>query len=228
MSLLAYIFFIAVAIVAMHLFLLIHANKWVGFGVGTGVMVISLIVSLVVRAVHDRRFPIGLVVLFLFINGAASGIAVSSLYTHLGYAPTVMETAYVGGMSAILFAIYCFLAKIELLWRLPGLWICGFLALLLTGGIIGICLSSKAIFSLALLLLIPMTAFLITTVLATENANHHGVALVFASLAALFVILIVVLVVISEGEGLDILDGFGGGSGGGSGIGSYKRNPYEF
>ena len=97
-----------------------------------------------------------------------------------------------------------------------------FALLLLAGVVVGFCLSSVVVFSLAIMMLIVFFGFFITLSTPASWQGEHAKHITVATYSLLLVVIVVVLLVISEGEAADGLDfGTGGGR-------KMKRNPYVF
>lgn len=218
-SALTFTVFTAVCLTVMHLMLLVPMNKWIGVSCGVGVLIINLTVYMF----FFRKSKRNVAWLSLF-SAVGCGLAISSMYVHLGVAPTPLQSLAVWGALVALFFLYCFMTNIPLLKRFPRLSLLFFLLLTYAGGIVGICLSSKTVFSLVLLMLILFTAFLITIAVSAASVEHHSHHLTTASFIILFIVIIVVLIVLSQGDIGDGLtfDGFGGGTP------QKKKNPYDF
>ena len=220
-SFFTYTLFSAVCLISMHLMLLIDVNKYVGVGIGSGILAISFVLYMIFRKNCKLR---GWILLFLFASAIGSGLAISSLYVYLGAVPSIIYSFCVWGAYVILFLAYCLFANIPLFKRFPRICMFVYGLLAFAGGIIGIVLSSKIIFSLALMIFILFISYLATIVAHSNNLIEHTKKLALASFIGLFIIVIVVLIVISEGDSLDALDVY-------PGSGSHKKsktNPYDF
>ena len=225
-SFITYILFSVVCFVSMHLMLLASVNKYVGVTVGFLLLALGVLAFFVVRTClreRDRKEH-GLLA-FLPITAIGSGLSMSSLYTHLGAAPTILHSLCVGGGYALLFLLYCLLANTPLFKWHPYICIGIFGALLLAGGCVGLGLSSTTVFSLVLMHWILFISFLATVLVRSQDFNEHCNSLVIASFIGLAVVVVVVLLVISaDGGGLD---GFDIGGIGGTDK-ARKKNPYAF
>lgn len=231
MSFFTYIVFSAICLVSMHLMLLADVNKYAGVSIGSAILVTCCIVYLVFRFAlrrytvrrFERRFKTALP--FLPVNAIGCGLAMSSLYVHLGEAPNVLTSFCVWIAYAVLFAVYCFLGNIPLFKRFPRACLLIYGLLVVVAGIIGICVST-VIFSLVLMMFILFITHLATILVRSVDYIEHIHNLVLVSFIELLIVVIVVLIVISGGDGLDGLDGGGAGSGGG--YRDPKYNPYDF
>lgn len=211
--------FSAIMLISMHLMLLVDVNKYVGLGVGAGIMVVAVIVSFAVKSGKIKPFV-------LLLNAIACGLAISSLYVHLGYVPQIWQSAAIWAAFSSLFVMYCLITNIEAIKFHPVISLIVYLLLIIVPLIICAALSDSFPFSLALLAFVPFGAFLITTALRAKDVKEHIYNITCTSFVALIIIIIVVLIVISEGEIADGLDFPIGGDGG-----SLKRkkvNPYDF
>ena len=221
-SFVAFLLLSAICLVSMHLMLLADVNKYVGVGVGGGILLVAFILYIVFYTKVHIGNRISLLIL---ASAIGDGLAISSLYVYMGTAPKIIESLCIFGAYAVLFLVYCLLANLSLFRRFPRVCLTVYGLLVLTGGIIGAIFSSTTIFSLALMMFIPFISYLATVLASSKNYSDHINTLVLVSFMGLLIVVIVVLVVISEGDGLD-----GGGFADGSG-GSYKNgknNPYDF
>ena len=207
-SLITYLLFALVALIAMHAFLYLPVNQWVGVGIGGGMLVVSFAVCMIFRerrGVKFRRAQRFIRPAAYLFNALASGIAMSSLYVYLGDTLLLWQSAAVWGASVVLFLL--------LFWCV----------LILAGVIVGMCLCSIVVFSLALLLFVLYAMFFATISIGAADFKEHEKNLLYASFGALLVIIIVVLLVISEGEAADGLDAPPSGT-----LWRKNYNPYVF
>lgn len=207
-------------LITMHVMSLFSISKWVGVGCGGGIFVIMLVITIIYR--KEKYLPF----IIIPVNAIGDGLAVSSLYVYLGAYPAVWESAAVFGGLCILLFLYCLLTNIPFFRNHFIISMIAYLAVILAALITCAVLLDSKIFPLALLGLIPFTAFFITTVAKAADAFEHIKNMAYCSFAALIIIIIVVLAIISQGEGLD---GLGSGIDGDVVKGAKpKRNPYDF
>ncbi len=207
--------------------LLADVNKYVGVGVGGGILVAFCILYVLLRVLsRDFKNQFKAVLLFLPVCAVGCGLAMSSLYVYLGEAPNLLTSFCIWIAYALLFLVYCFLGNTPLFKRHPYMCIIDYAIIIAVAGVVGICISSKVIFSLVLMMFILFIAHLATILLHSENYVEHIHNLVIVSFVGLLVVVIVVLIVISGGDGLDGLDGGGFDPSGGNG--DKKKNPYDF
>ena len=218
-SLLTFAAFSAIMIAVMHLMLLADVNKYVGVGIGIGILWLDAILAVIFRKskIH-RAIP--------FANAVGCGFAISSLYVYLGQAPQIWQSAVIWAAFTALFAVYCFIVNVDVIKYHPVINITVYLILVLAAAIVGACLSDIVPFSLALMAFVPFAAFLITTVLRAKDVKAHMRNIACVSFAALVIVIIVVLIVISEGEIADGLDFPMGGDGGS--LKRHQTNPYDY
>lgn len=227
-SLVTYLLFTLVALIAMHAFLYLPVNQWVGVGVGGGMLVVSLIVCFIFREKKKktkRGKKVSRIVrpaAYIF-NALASGFAMSSLFVYLGQSPTLWQSAAVWGALALYFALYCLCTNIPFFQKFSFPCMLVWCLLAYAGVIVGICLVSECVFSLAALLCIPFTAFFVSLSADVADAIEHLKNILYASFGALFVVIIAVLLVLSEGEIADGLDAPSGGT-----LWRKNYNPYLF
>lgn len=218
-SFLIYVAFSAIMLISMHLMLLADVNKYVGVGVGAGIMGVAVVFSFVVKSGKIRPFVLAL-------NSIACGLAISSLYVHLGYVPQIWQSAAIWAAFTALFVIYCLIVNIEAIKYHPVISLIVYLLLIIVPLVICVALIDKFPFSLALLAFVPFGAFLITTALKARDVKAHMFNITCMSFAALVIVIVVVLIVISQGEIADGLDFPIGGDG--SSLKRKQVNPYDF
>lgn len=218
-SFLIYVAFFAIMLISMHLMLLADVNKYVGVGVGGGIMAVAVILSFAVKSGKIKPFVLAL-------NAIACGIAISSLYIYLGRAPQIWQSAVICAALTALFAVYCLIVNIKAIKYHPIISFIVYLSLVLVSAVVGACLSDIVPFSLALMAFVPFASFLITTALRAKDVKTHIYNITCTSFAALVIVIIVVLIVISEGEIADGLDFPIGGDGGS--LKKKRVNPYDF
>lgn len=218
-SFLIYVAFSAMMLISMHIMLLADVNKYFGVGVGAGIMLVAVVISFAVKSGKTKPFVLAL-------NSIACGLAISSLYVHLGYVPQIWQSAAIWATFTALFAIYCLTVNIEVIKYHPVISLIVYLLLIIVPLIICAALIDKFPFSLALLAFVPFGSFLITTAIRARDVKAHMRNITCTSFAALVIVIIVVLIVISEGEIADGLDfPIGGGS---SSLKRKQANPYDF
>ena len=213
--------FSAVCLIAMHLMLLADISKWVGVGCGGAILIISLAVYLIFFRKSKRN-----VVWITLFSAVGCGLSISSMYVHVGSSPAILESLIVWGVLFILFFGYCFFTNIPFLKNHPRISLLIFCPLVLTGAIVGICVSPSNLriaFSLAIMMLILFYIFLITIAVDANDAIEHFHHLIYASFTILFIVIIVVLVVLSNGDfGDGLCDGLT------PSVPNKKKNPYAF
>lgn len=210
-----------ICLVSMHLMLLADVNKYVGVGIGGGILIISFALYMIF---HKHKKFGAWYVLFYLASAIGGGLAISSLYVYLGIEPKVLHSICVWVAYVILFLIYCLLTNITLFKRFPRICLTIYGLIVLAGGIVGMIYLSPMIFSLALMLFILFMSYLATLLTRSSNCNEHIHNLTLISFTGLLIIVIVVLIVISQGEGMDGFDIS-------SGNGKYRnlhKNPYDF
>lgn len=221
-SFITYILFSAICLTSMHLMLLVDVNKYVGVGVGAGILIVAFALYIIF---HKKRNFRSWVPLFPCASAIGCGLAISSLYVYLGTSPTILYSFCIWGAYVILFLSYCLLVNIPFFKRFPRICLTIYGLLILVGGIVGIILSSKIVFSLALMLFILFIFHLATILVHSRNYSEHFNVLALVSFGELFIVVIVVLIILSEGDGLDSIDFQ---SGGGAAYRDSKGNPYDF
>lgn len=221
-SFITYLIFSAICIAGMHLMLLADVNKYVGVGSGGGILVLALVLYIIF---HQNKKLKGWVLLFLLASAIGCGLAISSLYVYLGSAPEIIYSFCIWSAYAILFLVYCLLTNIPFFKRHPYICLIVYGILVLAGGIVGIALSSEIIFALVLMLYLLFISFLATILTRSRNLTEHIGVLTIVSFIGLFVVVIIVLLVISQGDGADgvTFDPAAGGV-----YVDPKKNPYDY
>ena len=205
-------------LISMHLILLADVNKYVGVGIGGGILLLNGIFAFIFKKKIIQLYV-------LVVNAVGCGLAISSLYVHCGYTPQIWQSAAIWAAFSVLFVIYCLIVNVETIKYHPVISLIVYILLLLVPLIICAALLNNFPFSLALLAFVPFASFLITTALRAKNVKEHLFNIACSSFVALVIVIIVVLIVISEGEIADGLDFPIGGDGGSL---KKKHNPYDF
>lgn len=203
---------------ALHILQIFDISKWVGVSVGLATFVVTLVLMI---AFHKKPF---IKYIVIPVNAIASGVAMSSLFVYLQAYPEIWQTAALFFALCLLYYIYCILSRFEFFQN--HYIICILLCTVVLVAVGSVCLGMNygIIFALALLCVIPFIAALIALVMVAADVPALISNISYTSVAALFIVALVVLVIISEGEALEALDGdFGGG-----GHSSNRRNPYDF
>lgn len=198
------------AFAAVHFMSLFTVSKWLGVTVGGSALCISLVLYFVLRK-KLRVLPYCII----FIASIATGITISSLFVYVGGYPSIRQTAVLYACFMAAFLLYCLLMYLPFCRKhcVIALWLYA-IALFVTGILLLVFLKWK-IFILALIGLITLIAFLISLPLDAYDEKDHVHHLVYCSFGFLIITIVVVLIVLSQGEGLDGFDFGGGGSGGG-------------
>ena len=211
----------AICLVSMHLMLLADVNKFVGVGVGGGILVVAFTLYMIFR--KKKNFGAWFIA-FYFASAIGSGLAISSLFVYLDTAPEILHSVFVWGAYVILFLIYCLLTGIPFFQRFPRICLTIYGIIVLAGVIVGMILVSPIVFSLALILFVLFITYLATILARSSNYYEHIRNLTLISFVGMMIVVIIVLIVISEGEALDGLDA----STGGGKYNAPNKNPYDF
>lgn len=208
---------------------LFTVSKWVGVGVGGGVLCLLLILYFVFRKKYRQlrygvipvaSFATGVTVSSVFVLNRASVIT-SGLALQTAY-PPVWQTAVLFGALLAAFYLYCLCTNLSFCRRhyKISLWVYA-IALLATAVLLFVFLKSP-IYLLAVFGLIPTIAFLISLSIDAYNTDEHMQTLVYCAFGILIVAIIVVLLILSEGD-VDGLDGSGT-----TAAASKRHNPYAY
>ena len=207
---------------SLHLMQLFSVSKWIGVSIASGIFVVMLVLAIIFR---KCKFISCIVIP---MNGLANGIAASSLFVYLDKFPEIWHTALLFVALCILFYLYCILTKISFFQKHFVICIGIYMLILIAIGVTCLILVDKTVFALALLCLIPFFAFLILLVAQARDFFELMKVGIYCSFSVLALIIVVVLIVISEGNALDgIGDGIGDGITGGVSRGK-TRNPYDY
>lgn len=207
---------------------LFTVSKWVGASAGGGVLCLLLILYFVFRkkcrqlrygVIPVASFAAGVTVSSVFVLNRASVIT-SGLALQTAY-PPVWQIAVLFGVLSAAFYLYCLCANLSFCRKhyKISLWVYA-IALLATAVLLFVFLKSP-IYLLAVFGLIPTVAFLISLSVDAFDEKEHIKNLVYCSFGMLIVAIIVVLIILSEGDGIDGLDG------GTTGF-AKRKNPYMY
>lgn len=184
------------AFVAISVMSLFKIEYWIGLSAGVAILITSALLSVLVKA---KFYPLA-----IFLNGIASGFAISSLFTFLGAFPPVWQLALSCLGAAALFAAFCLLCKIRFIKKHHLFFICLYALIVLGVEIVCAIFVEPLIFYFSMFMILPVVSYSIV-----HNENVEGEKrlkhFMFASFSFLIVAVIVVLAVITEGDGLDSL-----------------------
>lgn len=202
------------AFAAVHFMSLFTVSKWLGVTVGGSAFVACLVLYFVFR----KKWHL-LPLCIISIASIATGITLSSLFVYVGVYPPIWQTAVLYACFVALFFLYCLCTHLSFVRAHGNISLAIYAIILITAGILLLVFLKRAIFILASVSLITLISFLISLPLDADDEEDHIKNLVFCSFGFLIITILVVLIVISQGDGLDGID-FGGGGGG---VGTSKR-----
>lgn len=227
-SLLSLLLFAASTVVSfatVHIMGLLTTNKWVGVSTAIPMFIVMFIVLLIVSKMIEK-FAKPARYIALAVNAIADGMAISSLFMHLGNFPEVWQTVLSAAGLIGLFALYLVITYIPFT-RKHYIISMTIYALIVIGAISAWCgtatQSTKAMSLLTILYMIVFIAFFIPLADNAHCAEEHIKTVSYFSFAGL-IIAIIVLVIMSDGgdlplDGLACVDSVGS---------SKKRNPYAY
>ncbi len=209
----------------VHIMELLTTNKWVG--VSTAIpMFLVMFIALLIISKMIKKFAKAARFIALTVNAIADGLAISSLFMHLGKFPAVWQSVLSAAGLIGLFALYLAITYIPFT-RKHYIISMVLYALAVVGGVATWCAlatqATKAMSLLTILYLIIFIAFFIPLADNAHCAEEHIATVSYFSFAGLM-IAIIVLVIISDGSDLP-LDGLACVDSVGS---SKKRNPYAY
>ncbi len=210
---------IALTFSGLSIFSLFELNKWIGVSIGTGVFVVCAIIAITVR----KKAYIAVILL----NSVTMGIAISSLYAHFNFFPPVWQTALVAVGTDALFCIFCLLSKTPLFKNHCVICCTVFLLTILTAEIVCAVLVSPYVFGFALFIFLTLAAHNIVLTAKIKTFDDLIKNLAICSFTVLILAIIVVIIVLSQGDGADgVGDLLSGASP--SKSTKQKRDPYNF
>lgn len=179
-------------------------SGWYGIFIGLGVMLVSLIIHLIARARNPKLYLIS-----SCINALATGIAMSSYYAYakielpldiLG----ITLLCYILLSYLICMGVYKIQSKKKAAWLFGGL----FLVLLI---ITIAAWKSSSLFSIAFFALIIVFFYFLLEMKTFHTTRNYLSDLSLASFGIFFLIAYIVIVLISDGDGLELIDFVGDG-----------------
>lgn len=193
---------------AMHIMQLFGLEYYVGVSIGMGLLIFMLVLFIILR----KNINLALCLSAIPINAVASGIALSSMYEYLDGYPIVWQSAAVFAALVALFALYCVLTNSKFFQRFYVACEITLIILAAAAVILGMIFSDLATFSLAAVGLIPFIAALVSMTMRSSDTAGQIKNLAYCSFAVLAIVILLVLSVITQGDGLDGLgDGLVGG-----------------
>lgn len=201
----AFSFTVVLIFASMFLMSFFKLNKWVGVSVGGGMFVVSAVLFLLLRKSRKRLAELGAIT----VNAIGSGIAVSSLFVYLEGFPPVWQIVAASVAAIALFFGYVQLTRLGFMQKHPVIMLSIILAVILALEILGAIYITGGAFYYGLILIIPFGAFSFALIAKSNTQEEFVTHLAYASFTALILVIFAVLVVLSEGEALDV----GGGGG---------------
>lgn len=224
-SLVAFALYLALAFCACGCMLLIpQVNQYVGVGVGGGVCIVCALLTVIANVREWSRVYLPV----LICNGLGSGIAASSLFVFLKASPAATDYLIAWALLVGAFVLFCLLTYIPFSRRYPVPCMVLYALAVLAGYITLVCLVLSHPYVLTALFLLPFIGFFVSLARRAEYPARQLEHVAGASCFSIAVVVIIVLLVVSQGEGLDGLDGSGLSSGGIYGDRRRKYNPYDF
>ena len=174
-------------------------SGWYGIFIGLGVMLVSLIIHLIARARNPKLYLIS-----SCINALATGIAMSSYYAYakielpldiLG----ITLLCYILLSYLICMGVYKIQSKKKAAWLFGGL----FLVLLI---ITIAAWKSSSLFSIAFFALIIVFFYFLLEMKTFHTTRNYLSDLSLASFGIFFLVAYIVIVLISDGDGLELID----------------------
>lgn len=182
--------------IGLTIFSLVEVSQWVGVGVGGGIFVITGVIALTVRKSSY--------IVVTMVNSLALGITISSLYTYLGYFPPVWQTGLVTLGTAGLFGVFCLLTKTVFFETHPVLGGICFLSVIAILEILGAVFISPYVFGYALFLFMTLTGYVLALSCRTNDVYELFKNMAVASFTVLILAVLIVLAVLTEGDGADL------------------------
>lgn len=179
-------------------------SGWHGILIGLGVMLVALIFHLIARARNPKLYLIT-----SCINALATGIAMSSYYTYA----KIELPLYILGVTFLCYILLSYLIcmgvyKIQSKKIAAWLFGCLFLVLL----IIAIAAwKSSSLFSIAFFALVIVFFYFLLEMKTFHTSRNYLSDLSLASFGLFFLVAYIVMVLISDGDGLELIDFVGDG-----------------
>lgn len=180
-----------------HLTLLLGLNKWIYLSVSAVLAVTCAVLAFVLKS----RFKICI----FPVNAIAMGLAISALYAHLGIIPPVWQSAAIFGCASAFCLFFILILSLPVINRRPvTVW--AIFALFMGAGIIaGGVVTENFAFALSAFVYADLAGFTLAAVLPSKDKDDFLKKLVIASCALVFMAVIIVLIVLSEGEFLNAI-----------------------
>ena len=174
-------------------------SGWYGIFIGLGVMLVSLIIHLIARARNPKLYLIS-----SCINALATGIAMSSYdaYAKIELPLDILGITllcYILLSYLICMGVYKIQSKKKAAWLFGGL----FLVLLI---ITIAAWKSSSLFSIAFFALIIVFFYFLLEMKTFHTTRNYLSDLSLASFGIFFLVAYIVIVLISDGDGLELID----------------------
>jgi len=167
---------------------------------------------------HYLKNRLGLAFLSIAVSGFGSGLSASAYYIHIKVFETVSPSYFwnwfliLCGCAVLFYLLYSLSLNLRwiethLKWFTFPLLIGGLVALLILWGT-----AERVVFSLAFFLFLISTFFVLPLIVVAVNLRKLARNLAVASLGAFFLITIIVLLILSQGDGFEGSFDLSGGS----------------
>lgn len=174
-------------------------SGWNGLVIGLGLMLVSLIIHLIAKSRNPQLF-----IITTCINALATGIALSSYYTYAKielplYMLSVTLLCYILLSYLVCMGVYKMQSKKK------AAWLFGFLFLVLLTITI-FAWKSSSLFSIVFFALVILFFYFLLEMKTFHTSRNYLSDLSLASFGIFFMIAYIVIVLISDGEGLELFD----------------------
>lgn len=174
-------------------------SGWQGILIGLGVMLLSLIIHLIARARNPKLYIIS-----SCINTLATGIAMSSYYAYA----KIELPLHMLGVTLLCYILLSYLLCIgiyKIQSKKKAAWLFGCLFLVLLIATIAAWMNSP-LFSIAFFALVIVFFYFLLEMKTFHTSRNFLSDLSSASFGIFFLVAYIVIVLISDGDGLELLD----------------------
>lgn len=173
-------------------------SGWQGILIGLGVMLISLIIHLIARAHNPKLYIIS-----SCINALATGIAMSSYYAYA----KIELPLYMLGVTLLCYILLSYLlcTGYKMQSKKKAAWLFGCLFLVLLIATISVWVNNP-LFSIYFFALVIVFFYFLLEIKTFHTSRNFLSDLSSASFGIFFLVAYIVIVLISDGDGLELLD----------------------
>lgn len=190
--------FIMGTFVGLNIYALLPLGKVAGIIIASSVFILNAILCFVFKKYYYAAA--------VLLNGAASGIAIDSVYIHLNTPVLPVPCLIICLAFVFAFGIYCLLTHFSLFKNHPAVCVAIYFILASAAVITFNIVAHERKYMLSYFLLLPLLAMQIVLISGVHNPSDLIKNAAIGSFSALIIIIIIAITILSDGEAIDCFD----------------------